>query len=140
MILTMWVEICILLIQDGSAIWSNFCAKLEVKRWETFCLAKLLFKFHLLQRLKPSAWTYLLTQKYWWFSGLSAPKYFAGADLAAHTEHHPVSERVFVECLWSVEILMICMPISHGEHHYPPEDKLRWKKGLVTHCLLCLEV
>lgn len=45
--------------------------------------------------------------------------YLPGAGLAAYTEHYPASELVFVECLQSVEILMICMPVSYGEHHHP---------------------
>lgn len=90
-------------------------------------LAKLLFKFHLLlkfrklksRKLKSNAWTYLLVWQCWQFSRLSEPMYLAGADLAAHTEHYPVSELVFEECLQSAETLMICMPINHGEHHCP---------------------
>lgn len=34
---------------------------------------------------------------------------------------------------------MICMSITHGEHHHPPEDKLRWKKGKVTYWFFMLK-
>lgn len=50
--------------------------------------------------------------------------YLAEAGLVEHTEHYSVSELAFVECVQSEEILMLRMPVSHGEHHHPLYDKL----------------